>query len=990
MYSVSADFLTAMMAPAQSHKVSGTIDNVTFGPANILAGSFSINNKICDSAEIGIGNVYIGELTATFRNVGIADGAWQGKVITPIFSLLTDPDTDTWEDVPLGVFTVQEATISASGVTVKAYDNMTKFDKYCTPYHAAGGGGGSEASSMVLGRTAFPLLRLICQKCGVDFGMSWGDVAALPNGTMQLEMFSDNDITTFRDLLSWIAQTLCSNATINRYGELILVPFKSASDFTFDDEHRHQGASFKDFTTRITEVWLDCQPMEISFDYHVNPNNGLSYELGKNPFLQIGTDADRDTAMGNILTGLQNVNYTPFDVNLTGCPIFDLGDVLTFTDGILSSSKKGAVTSYTYTCNAAYKISCGGKNPAEATAKSATDKRIDGVSSSVSSEKGTMTVVRNADAVNISDGSLVEVLAYPFEVTDTKNITNVSTEIVMTATATETEAADIFTIGDIVARVVLFLDGIEIGDLYPQFIVDEGKDTINFDYALKNLSVGAHTYTVKLQMAGGASAIVANDVHEFLWGNGITFEVYVKSIQVVTPPTVTAYYKDDLFTTDGMVVRAVNNNGTTFTITGDVTTDPADGDSLSDYDEGDYDAEVNYVTAEGKELETDFEFSIIPYNLKNVMANSNKVSEGYSVNGVYSELGRRKARGCPPYGAEVKTNDTGFLPRTSNGIAFAHPDGFEETSITTSKYCGVTGGFAYLEESGGVTDVHVLLGDYEDGETSDTVVYSYASGSYDIGIDADNGYTGEYIVVQKSGSYDIDIFNLDGSVAWSGTGSLGDYQLSACVLSDGTTYILLGSGKYGTTITFTIVKLSGGVGTAYTVTADGLTTWNDSINARTRIRYDEAHSCIVLVVMNEVYKYGDDLIVKLQTKIYSLDPSDLHQLGVVTPSNLLLPVKVSNSINGTARLYINCENVDRQSNYFGAKDGDGYYIVTFGRLASAPLGVYFDANEEAAPAQCYFGYTNHITPMTYNQQPLFIDNLYFNAGSGNIIGDPLN
>ena len=74
MYSVSADFLTAMMAPAQSHKVSGTIDNVTFGPANILAGSFSINNKICDSNEIGIGNVYIGELTATFRNVGIADG----------------------------------------------------------------------------------------------------------------------------------------------------------------------------------------------------------------------------------------------------------------------------------------------------------------------------------------------------------------------------------------------------------------------------------------------------------------------------------------------------------------------------------------------------------------------------------------------------------------------------------------------------------------------------------------------------------------------------------------------------------------------------------------------------------------------------------------------------------------------------------------------------------------------------------------------------
>ena len=70
MYSVSPEFLTAMDAPVQQHKVTGTIGSASFGPVNILAGSFSINNKICDSNEIGIGNVYIGELTATFRGIG--------------------------------------------------------------------------------------------------------------------------------------------------------------------------------------------------------------------------------------------------------------------------------------------------------------------------------------------------------------------------------------------------------------------------------------------------------------------------------------------------------------------------------------------------------------------------------------------------------------------------------------------------------------------------------------------------------------------------------------------------------------------------------------------------------------------------------------------------------------------------------------------------------------------------------------------------------
>lgn len=596
MYSVTADFLSAMNQPIQQHRISGTIGSASFGPVNILAGSFSVNNKICDSGKIGIGNVYIGELTATFRGVAISDGAWQGQVITPVFSLLTDPDTDTWEDVPLGVFTVQEATISASGVSVKAYDNMAKFDKYCTTYHGAGGGAGmAEGASVVQGRVPYPVVVNICNKVGVSCGMTWASMAALPNGTNPLNLFEDNDITTYRDMLSWIAQTLCSNATINRNGELVFVPFKSASDYTFDDEHRHEGASFKDFTTRITEVWLDCKPMEMSYAYNVLPNNGLSYELGQNPFLQIGTSADRDAAMNEILTGLQNVNYTPFEVNLTGCPIFDLGDVLTFTDGILSSSKKGAVTSFTYTYNAAYKLSCGGQNPAEASAKSATDKRMDGINSSISSQKSTITAIRNADAVTLGNGVRVDVIDYPFEVTDTANHTNISTQIIMTTSAVETVVGDVFTIGDIVVKAILFIDGIEIGDLYPEFIVDEGKDTFTIDYSLKNLTTGAHNYKVALELYDATGTIAADDIHEMLWGYGITFEVYLKAIQVVSGKN--RFFIGDLLDTSDWNVRGVNNNGTTISPLTGWTTDPADGTELDE--EGTQDVYISYGDVTG-------------------------------------------------------------------------------------------------------------------------------------------------------------------------------------------------------------------------------------------------------------------------------------------------------------------------------------------------------------------------------------------------------
>lgn len=992
MYSVSADFLSAMSQPIQTHKITGTIGSASFGPANILAGSFSVNNKICDSNEIGIGNVYIGELTATFRGVAIADGAWNGQVITPTFSLLTDPDTDTWEDVPLGVFTVTEATISASGVTVKAYDNMAKFDKYCTTYHGSGGGSGAAgAASIVLGRTAYPLAVLICSKCGVQFGMTWGTVAALPNGTKSLTIFDDNDITTYRDLISWLAQTLCSNATIDRTGKLVFVPFHSTSDYTFDDEHRHEGASFKDFATKITQVWLDCKPMEISYEYHVSPNNGLSYELGQNPFLQIGTDADRDTAMNNILTGLQNVNYTPFDVSLTGCPIFDLGDVLTFTDGILSSSKNGAVTSYTYTYNAAYKLACGGKNPAEANAKSSTDKRLDGVSSSVSSQESLVSVVRNADAVNIADGGLVEVLSYPFEVTDSVNLTNVSTEIVMTTTGTETEAADIYTIGDIVARVVLFLDGIEIGDLYPQFIVDEGKDTINFDYALKNLSVGAHTYTVKLQMAGGSSAILANDVHEFLWGEGITFKVYLKRIQV-TSGTNVFRINDALDTTDWNV-RGINNNGTTIPSLSGWTTDPADGTTLTE--KGTVDVEVDYG---GIVTEYPVEVVYAPYDGCKVYF-YDQYLELWDENG--QKEGVRNIYNGTLYG-----NDHEFISISSGTIRYEGRDVRTSSSPanTPEKLQGAKGGYVYSVFDGNNTRTFYLVhGDSEEGDIDEEEIGSYNSATSTFWFVCPGYFYGNIIGFTDGTNYGYIDLNAKTVVAnfvdmaaigFTGGAINTDWRGAALRLENGDEYIFIGCG-----VPKFIHTYRNGVHAYHDMSAiDDLA--NDSTNFfRYGLYHDQTGNNLVLYVC-KVYNSNMQWYTVV-TRCYKLSMNGQTKIGTVAlPSYLDVPVD-PNSTEIAAyeqasyfRLWFNGSNL----NCYFPSTVDGIRLTTVdmlfdfydtggtGYLSKPKNYVDFSGVDKMPCEQQYLiGKTYTASIYNYVQRCVYIDNLYMEDSPNNIV-----
>ena len=1000
MYSVSPEFLTAMDAPVQEHKVTGTIGSASFGPVNILAGSFSINNKLCDTNAIGIGNVYIGELTATFRGLSINPGEWQGKVVTPTFSLKTE---NGWEDVPLGVFTVAEATISASGVTVKAYDNMTKFDKYCTTYRGAGGGGPqmADGGSMVLGRNPYVALMGICRKVGVAFGMTRAEVAALPNGSNPLTLFEDNDITTYRDMLSWIAQTLCSNATINRNGELVLVPFKSASDYTFDDEHRHEGASFKDFTTRITEVWLDCKPMEMSYAYQVLPNDGLSYELGQNPYLQIGTAAERDTAMNEILAGLQAVNYTPFDVNLTGCPIFDLGDVLTFTGGITGGSKKGAVTSFTYTYNAAYKLSCGGQNPAEANAKSATDKRLDGVNSSVSSQKSTITSIRNADAVTIGTGVRVDVIEYPYEVTDSVNHTNISTQIILTSEAVETVVGDVFTLGDIVVKAILYLDGIEIGGLYPQFIVDEGKDTFTIDYSLKNLTVGAHKYKVALEMYSGTGTIAAEDIHEMLWGYGITFEVYLKALDVTSGRTV--FRIGEALDTSDWNVRGINNNGTTVPTLVGWTTDPADGTILDE--RGEMDVEIEYDNVSG----------ICPIEVVYAPYDGCKVYYYDQYLELWDENGNKEGVRYIS-NASLYCNDHEFISVSSGNIHYEGRDVRTASSPSESPEFsnaiqGAKGGYVYSTCSDNERTFHYVEGNSTDGDIDETDIGSCSgvSSAANRFIFVPSGVFGGDIIpfIDASVSYDnrprygyidmktntvvpnyVDMYDLGFTNTWS------EWNCASVSLENGDSYFFVGWG-----IPKFMHAYVGGVHHWYDLSGIDSMAKGTYDNFSYGLYHDKTAGCLVLYICKAT---GSNMQhMSYETHCYKLSTNGQTVIGTVAlPAYLDVPVDPNASDIAAYeqasyfRVWMNGSNI----NTYYPDTVDGIRADTFDMImklnivaSGGYLGKpnnYVDfsgADKEPADRQYLIGTTYTVSVYNYAQRCVYIDNLYMQDSPGNVV-----
>ena len=208
MYSVSNKYKAAIKKPVIQTRLKFYINDTEYGESNVLQGSFRITNQCTATSDVTLGAVYMGELSATFINVPIARTNWKGKVIRPVFSLLVDVvnNVEEWEDVPLGVFTVTEATHSKAGVAIKAYDDMRLFDKNTTVPQSRG--------------KLYDFLVNACDACHVTMEQTEAQLDLLPNGTVDFVAYSDNDVQTWRDLLSWIAQTYGGFATINRAGKL--------------------------------------------------------------------------------------------------------------------------------------------------------------------------------------------------------------------------------------------------------------------------------------------------------------------------------------------------------------------------------------------------------------------------------------------------------------------------------------------------------------------------------------------------------------------------------------------------------------------------------------------------------------------------------------------------------------------------------------------------------------------------------------------------
>ena len=390
MYPVSDAFLQAVQENTRRYYWTGritTTKNVVyeFGPNEIVKGSGYISSQCCGSTEIELGTVYSAEMGITL--LSNIDRYTLEDALVELFYHLRLSD-GSYETVPMGIFEVSEANRTVKCLELKAYDFMLRFEKNFNGFETIG--------------NACDFIELCCKACKVEMAQTRKEIEAMPNGSENLSVYTDNDIETYRDVLYYVGQVLGGFFCINREGKLELRKYGNEPVMTVQSKHRFTS-SFSDFITIYTAVSSTNMKTQTAEHYALDPDDGLTMNLGVNPLLQFGVDETREQLCTNILNDLTVINYVPFDSDTIGNPALDLGDVLRFTGGQADEDQISAITSMNCKIGGKQSLKGVGKNPRLAQAKSKNDKNISGLLNHIEAGKIGIHTFTNASAYTVAE-----------------------------------------------------------------------------------------------------------------------------------------------------------------------------------------------------------------------------------------------------------------------------------------------------------------------------------------------------------------------------------------------------------------------------------------------------------------------------------------------------------------------------------------------------------------------------------------------------------
>lgn len=407
MHNISDACKEALDRQWVSTKLSGTLklntgDVIQLSNGDFSKGALTVNSRSVSGSEFALGSVYAAELQAGITTDTDRYLFYGAELVLKTHIQLSD---GTWEEIPMGKYTVKEPERRGKVVSLKAYDDMLRLDVPLKVTDVFG--------------TPFELLSMLSEDTGVELAQSQEEIEAMPNGTAIFGMTVDEK-TTYRDMLSDLSQLLCGFAVMDRTGKLAIRQYGHDPVYTATGRKK-TGTSISDYLVRFCGVKAAIGGQTEAV--YGESEEGQVLDLGSNQLLQYGTDDHHREVLEAILGEISQISYTPVSTSLlTGYPALDLGDMITVEDQYGES-----VNTYVMVTNWMYRgrhqIKGVGSNPNLISVRTQEDRKIDEVAGKIDAKDIIVHSFTNASDITLVSDKERELISINYAATtDTRAI----------------------------------------------------------------------------------------------------------------------------------------------------------------------------------------------------------------------------------------------------------------------------------------------------------------------------------------------------------------------------------------------------------------------------------------------------------------------------------------------------------------------------------------------------------------------------------------
>ena len=324
-----------------------------FDETNLRADGVKISDAVSSTSNFEIGTAITNQLTLSIynENDAFSDYDFTNAEMKVWIGLKLESGTE-W--LKKGVFIASDPTTTPDVITIKALDNMSKFDKIYD------------------GELAFPatlqkIIRYCCANCGV---LPANSVFDNYQYEVHTNPFQTSENVTYRAIIAYCALLAGCYARCNADGRLELKwydrnAFDSINGITEENSsywHIHRFSSLSVNTEdilitgiRVTAADSEDETGDIKGETYLCGTEGYVLDISGNPLIEAGRAKEIAEYLATKVVGMK---FRAFDASVEGNPAWEAGDAVVLTDR-KGNSYYSYITNVSYNIGNYANISCG-------------------------------------------------------------------------------------------------------------------------------------------------------------------------------------------------------------------------------------------------------------------------------------------------------------------------------------------------------------------------------------------------------------------------------------------------------------------------------------------------------------------------------------------------------------------------------------------------------------------------------------------------------